>query len=49
MGDGSWDKSSNRLVLNTNNFTLDEVNLLQLLLLSKLNISYYTVKLIIRI
>nr|YP_010721244.1 LAGLIDADG homing endonuclease [Cyathus striatus]WDS46395.1 LAGLIDADG homing endonuclease [Cyathus striatus]WDS46430.1 LAGLIDADG homing endonuclease [Cyathus striatus] len=44
MGDGSWDKSCSRLILHMNNFTLIEVNRFQSILLSKFNISSYTVK-----
>lgn len=44
MGDGSWDKSGYRIVLHLNNFTLNEVNRIQSILLYKFNISYYLIK-----
>ena len=44
MCDGSWDKSGSRLVLDLNNFTLNEVNRIQSILLSKFNISSYLIK-----
>ena len=44
MGDGGWDNSSSRIILNLNNFTLIEVNRIQSILLSKFNISSYLVK-----
>nr|YP_010846165.1 LAGLIDADG homing endonuclease [Cyathus stercoreus]WEV87352.1 LAGLIDADG homing endonuclease [Cyathus stercoreus] len=44
MGDGSWDNSGSRIILHLNNFTLIEINRLQFILLSKFNISCYTVK-----
>jgi hypothetical protein len=39
MGDGTWDSSSNRLVLCIDNFTIAEINYLQQLLLDKYGIS----------
>lgn len=44
MGDGSWDKSSSRIIIHLNNFTLIEVNRIQSILLSKYDISSYLVK-----
>lgn len=44
MGEGSWDKSGSRIVLHLNNFTLNEVNRIQSILLSKFNISSYLIK-----
>ena len=44
MGDGSWDKSSSRIVLHLNNFTETEVNTIKSILLSKFNIDSYLVR-----
>jgi LAGLIDADG DNA endonuclease family protein len=44
MGDGSWDKHGSRLILHVNNFTLNEVERLQSILLTKYDISSYLVK-----
>jgi len=38
MGDGGWDKSSSRLFLHLNNFTLTEIKIVQNILLVKFNI-----------
>lgn len=38
MGDGSWDKYSSGIVLHLNNFTKEEVNIIQFILASKFNI-----------
>ena len=44
MGDGGWDKSSSRIILNLNNFTKFEVSRIQSILLSKYDLSSYLVK-----
>lgn len=44
MGEGSWDSYGSRVVLHVNNFTINEVKLIQNILLSKFNISNYLVK-----
>lgn len=44
MGDGSWDKSGSRIVIHLNNFTLNEVNRIQSIFLSKFDISSYLIK-----
>nr|YP_010130233.1 LAGLIDADG endonuclease [Clavaria fumosa]QPZ51134.1 LAGLIDADG endonuclease [Clavaria fumosa] len=49
MGDGSWDVHGSRLVLHTNNFTLNEVKRLQSILLSKFNLRSYLVKINLKI
>ena len=41
---GSWDNYGNRIVLHLNNFTLNEVNRIQSILLNKFNISSYLIK-----
>jgi LAGLIDADG DNA endonuclease family len=43
-GDRSLDKNGSRLVFLVNNFTLNETKRLQLILLSKFNISSYIVR-----
>ena len=44
MGDGSWDKSTSRIILHLNNFTKFEVSRIQSILLSKYDLSSYLVK-----
>jgi len=41
MGDGSWDKSTSRVIIHFQNFTLSETTIMQEILLEKFNISSY--------
>lgn len=41
MGDGSWDKSTTRFIINFQNFTLSETRIMQEIFLEKFNISCY--------
>lgn len=44
MGDGSWDSSGSRISLHLNNFTINEVKIIQNILLTKFQISSTIIK-----
>jgi hypothetical protein len=41
MGDGSWDKSTSRVIIHFQIFTLSETTIMQEILLEKFNVSSY--------